>query len=422
MRASKPIQLFDLKQFLASPDSLTGGEAREYVFFKIAYVVAVISHLSWAYVFFLNSLPSMGYYNLAVSTLFAVGAYSWYVKRFSMTFIVLLWLLEIPLHAVLGTLYAGLETMFWVAPLITAIVCLSTQKFSWRLRTVTATTAVIGAFTLGMLTFFVTPWHPLSTGSNIYLFATNFLGILGSLTFFVGLNQYIAHSAETKLASEFNRAEGLLRNILPDPIALRLKDGERLIANDYQAVSVIFADIVDFTAASAKLTPAELVDTLNIVFSEFDTLAEKHGAEKIKTIGDAYMVVVGVPDARHDHAETAVDLALDMQIAATALSRQTHFDIRLRIGVNSGPVVAGVIGKRKFAYDLWGDVVNVASRMESHGKPGQILTTEVTASLLPERFSITPEGVREVKGKGPMPVFSIMRAARTDPSKNDALS
>jgi len=395
---------------LAVPDGLKGEEAREHSFFKIGYTIAVISHLSWAIIFFFNGLPVLGYYNLVVSALFAVGAYFWHKKRFPVALIVSLWLIEIPFHAVLGTLYAGFETLFWAAPLVSATICLTTTKFSWSVRVVLAVLAVAAAFTLGMLTFFLTPLHPLSTGSDIYLFASNCLGILCALTFFVGLNQYIAQAAETKLTTEFDRAEGLLRNILPDPIALRLKDGERVIANDHEAVSVIFADIVDFTAASAKLTPAELVETLNLVFSEFDMLAEMHGAEKIKTIGDAYMVVVGVPDARRNHAEAAVDLAFDMQKVVAALSGRTHFEVRLRIGVNSGPVVAGVIGKRKFAYDLWGDAVNVAARMESHGKPDQILTTQATADLLPERFSIKPEGVREVKGKGPIPVFSIMRS------------
>ena len=139
-------------------------------------------------------------------------------------------------------------------------------------------------------------------------------------------------------------------------------------------------------------------------------ISDRHGAEKIKTIGDAYMVVVGVPDARRNHAEAAVDLACEMQKAATALRQRTHFEVKLRIGVNSGPVVAGVIGQRKFAYDLWGDAVNVASRMESHGEPGMILVTEATAALLPQKYSIVPQGVRDVKGKGAMPVLSVEAA------------
>ncbi len=397
---------------LAVPDGLTGEAAREYLLFKIGYPVAVISHLSWALIFLLNGVSVMFYYNLVVTALFTVGGFYWRKNRSSTLVFVSLWVIEIPLHALLGTLYAGFQTLFWIAPLISAMTCLLSPTFSWPMRAALATLAVVGAFTLGMLAFFIiVPIAPLSTGSNIYLFASNFVGILGALTLVVGVNQYIAQVAESRLTEEFDRAEGLLRNILPGSIALRLKDGERVIADTHNEVSIIFADIVDFTAASAQLSPAELVETLNLVFSEFDMLAEKHGAEKIKTIGDAYMVVLGAPDAQRNHAEAAVNLALDMQKAATALSDRTQFEVRLRIGINSGPVVAGVIGKRKFAYDLWGDAVNVASRMESHGVPGQILTTEATANLLPESFVVSPEGVREVKGKGPMPVFSVMRAA-----------
>ena len=186
-----------------------------------------------------------------------------------------------------------------------------------------------------------------------------------------------------------------------------MKNGERVIANEHREVSVIFADIANFTAASSQLSAGELVESLNLIFTEFDNLADTFDAEKIKTIGDAYMVVVGVPEEKRNHAEIAIELATEMLSAAETISSRTHFDVNLRVGVNSGPVVAGVIGKRKFAYDLWGDAVNLASRMESQGMPGQIIVTENTAKLLSDRFTVTPEGIRDIKGKGEIPIFSV---------------
>src|SRR5262249_8830999 len=155
----------------------------------------------------------------------------------------------------------------------------------------------------------------------------------------------------------------------PLPIAERLKEGAPMIADRFGEVSVLFADIVDFTPLSARMSAHEVVDLLNTIFSTFDRLTEKSGLEKIKTIGDAYMVVAGLPASRADHATAIAELALDMQRAATHFTRDDGQAVRLRIGINTGPVVAGVIGAHRFQYDLWGDTVNMASRMESHGLP-----------------------------------------------------
>lgn len=170
---------------------------------------------------------------------------------------------------------------------------------------------------------------------------------------------------------------------------------------------MLFADIAGFTPLSDRLEPEEIVQMLNRVFSEFDRLADAHGLEKIKTIGDAYMVAGGIPTARPDHAEAVADLALAMLEAVDRLSKEMQAPLRLRVGINTGPVVAGVIGVRKFIYDLWGDTVNTASRMESHGVPGEIQLTEETARRLEGLFEVERRGAIEVKGKGQMTTFFV---------------
>ena len=206
--------------------------------------------------------------------------------------------------------------------------------------------------------------------------------------------------AEAEADRERERAEQLLLNILPSTIAQRLRRGEGLIADHYTEATVLFADIVDFTRISADIAPQAVVSYLNMIFSEFDQLAQRHGLEKIKTIGDAYMVVGGVPTPRHDHTEAVVEMALAMLGACTRLSRDSHMPLTMRVGINTGPVVAGVIGIRKFIYDLWGDTVNLASRMESHGLTGEIQVSAAVYERMREKYVFEPRGKIEIKGRG----------------------
>jgi adenylate cyclase len=203
------------------------------------------------------------------------------------------------------------------------------------------------------------------------------------------------------------QSERLLLNILPEEIANRLKQGDSTIADTFADVTVLFADIVGFTQLSARVSPTELVALLNDIFSSFDNLAERHGLEKIKTIGDAYMVVGGLPIIRPDHAEAIAEMALDMQEAIIDFSNTHNQDLSIRIGINTGPVVAGVIGIKKFIYDLWGDTVNTASRMESHGKPGSIQVTSTTYHKLQDKYVFESRGAIEVKGKGMMTTYLL---------------
>lgn len=213
--------------------------------------------------------------------------------------------------------------------------------------------------------------------------------------------------AEADLEREHARSEELLLNVLPASISKRLKDGQQSIADGFADVSVVFADLVGFTELSQRLDPNELVHVLNDVFSRFDELAESLGVEKIKTIGDAYMAAVGLPEPNQEHAVVATRMALGIRDQIAVLNETRGLGLGVRIGVNSGPVVAGVIGKKKFIYDLWGDTVNTASRMESHGLPGEVHVSESTAERVRDAFEIEERGTIEVKGKGEMTTYVV---------------
>lgn len=210
------------------------------------------------------------------------------------------------------------------------------------------------------------------------------------------------------LRVEQGRSESLLLNVLPQEIAVRLKDGEQNIADYYPSVSILFADLVGFTPLTSQLSPSEMVQILNMIYSHFDTLIEAFGAEKMRTIGDSYMIASGLPRAREDHAQILARLALEMNRYIAQLPPVGDQYLSFRIGINSGPVIAGVIGQMKFAYDVWGDTVNIASRMESHGTPGRIQITQATYELIQNDFLCEPGGLIDVKGKGMMEIWFLV--------------
>lgn len=235
--------------------------------------------------------------------------------------------------------------------------------------------------------------QPLPNVAILTLFALNLAGT-GQLTFLV-----ISYFRGQRDAAE-GRSERLLLNVLPAAIAARLKRGEEPIADHHDDITVLFADLAGFTIRSAHETPAETVAVLNEVFSVFDGLVSRYGLEKIRTIGDSYMVAAGVPVARPDHARAICAMALDLRREVARLNLEHNWDLSFRIGINSGPAVAGIVGREKFHYDLWGDTVNVASRMESHGLPDQIQVTEAVYERLKDDFVFERRGLVEVKGKG----------------------
>jgi adenylate cyclase len=254
----------------------------------------------------------------------------------------------------------------------------------------------------GVLQPYIGRANGLSPTLITFFFVMNLLGV--SILLFLMVFYFVSQKNAFQ-----EQSENLLLNILPRDIVAILKTEPRTIADQFDGASILFADVVDFTPMSATMTPAELVELLNEVFSHFDTLTEKYRLEKIKTIGDCYMVASGVPQPRTDHAQVLTHMALEMQEYVSShefFGRQLAF----RMGINSGPVVAGVIGRKKFIYDLWGDAVNTASRMESHGSSGCIQITRATYELIKDDYLCEPKGTVSIKGKGEMDVWYVISA------------
>lgn len=239
-------------------------------------------------------------------------------------------------------------------------------------------------------------------------FSANISPLSSESVLWVARDITASRQATEALRQQQKRSDELLLNILPEAIAQRLKSEESTIADSFENVTVLFADLVNFTQLSTRLSSTELVEILNTIFSEFDYLASQHGLEKIKTIGDAYMAVAGLPMPCEDHALRVAGMALDLLDYVTQYNGETGQEFALRIGINSGPVIAGVIGVTKFGYDLWGDTVNVASRMESQGQPGRIQVTQTTYNLLKDHYELVERGIIEVKGRGAMMTYWLL--------------
>ncbi|HKX74501.1 MAG TPA: adenylate/guanylate cyclase domain-containing protein [Acidimicrobiia bacterium] len=305
--------------------------------------------------------------------------------------------LPFALQLALGGYLSGSAVVLWslISPL--GAQALSSARVARRLFAAFVGLVVLAA----LLEPLIPQGNRLPPSLVLAFFVMNVVG--SSVVAFVLIDLFI-----NQLHAERARSERLLLNVLPARIAARLRlRPEEVIAERFEQASVLFADVVDFTPLSAGLSPEELVAMLNEIFTDFDALAEKHGVEKIKTVGDSYMVAAGVPTPRSDHAQALAEMALDIQAYSASNRWRVEQPLRFRIGINSGPVVAGVIGRRKFIYDLWGDVVNTASRMESHGVPGTIQLTEATYLLLRDQYVCVPHGIIDVKGKGPTPTWHL---------------
>ncbi|TNG02716.1 MAG: adenylate/guanylate cyclase domain-containing protein [Gammaproteobacteria bacterium] len=349
------------------------------------------------YILFGEALAGMiplSYSAISLLSIFHFGlTRRYHFFRFSQ--LVLILLLPFLLMVTLGGFVNGSAVILW------ALICpLGALLFDKRSHAPAWFLAFLGLVVLsGFLQPYVGSANNLSPGVVIFFFVINLMGV--STIIFLMFSYFVG---QKKIFQE--KSETLLLNILPKEIVGILKSQPRTIADHFEGASVLFADIVNFTPLSATMTPKELVELLNKVFSYFDLLVEKYGLEKIKTIGDCYMVASGVPRPRPDHAQVLTRMALEMRDYVSQHEFQGH-KLTFRIGLNSGPMVAGVIGRKKFIYDLWGDAVNTASRMESHGHEGIIQITRATYELIKDEFACEPRGTVNVKGKGEMEVWFV---------------
>ncbi len=378
---------------------------RTYMLFKFGTVAAVIIHLLLIPLFWIVGVFPMVVVNMGSVAIYA-AAYLCNQRGLHVTTILLAFV-ELLLHQTLCVYYLGWESGFqyYIITLAILVFFLPSGRNVLKLALFATTLATF----LGLLTYsqqtaplYIVAPSVLSAFRNV-----NIVIVFCLLGLLAQSYTNAAEAAESRIEEERERAETLLQNILPVPIAARLKSKPQVIADGFDSASILFSDIVGFTPLSERMPPEQVVQLLNEIFSEFDDLVADCGLEKIKTIGDAYMVAAGIPKHREDHAEAVAELALKMMDVLKKRVDTPTGPLRMRIGIGSGPVVAGVIGKRKFIYDLWGDSVNTAARMESHGLPGEIQVSKATYEILKDKYAFKERGTILVKGKGPMQTFLL---------------
>lgn len=371
-------------------------------------VIGGLAHVAFIGLFLLIEVPELAYFNILSCIIFTSSfilirnghIYSGFILN----------ILEIVSHQFLCVYFLGQEFGFqyYLMSVVTFVFFLPDEDIRFRYKLITGILSVLLA--AGLIVYGNLNQPVYNLRNEAWTPAVGFLNtLLALLIGNIALVMYVraAYSSEKALELEINKSDELLHNILPTPIASRLKESSATIADGFGNASVLFADVVGFTELSQRVNPGSLVKLLNTVFSEFDDLVDRYGLEKIKTIGDAYMVASGIPNKRDDHASALAEFALEMQRTIKQFLTDEKKPMQIRIGINSGPVVAGVIGKRKFIYDLWGDTVNTAARMESHGIANEIQITESTYRLLKDDFLCEERGSISIKGKGDMRVYIL---------------
>lgn len=385
--------------FKTPPASLGDENTHYFTMVSFSSLAGFLVHLIFLVIFIQLDVKALAYFNIASILIFLGTFISGRMGRLTVGLVAAT--LELIVHACVASHVFGLNSGFHVYLYGCVILCFL-LNFPLKIK------FLFGALICVVITVLLSV-APRSCGLEHISTET-----IAALEIFNSLNLVVmcmgccffyhlaVNQAKQALSQEFQRSESLLHNVLPPPIADRLKNEEDNIADGFPACSVLFADIVGFTRMSQQLAPERLVGMLNDIFSLFDKLANEHGLEKIKTIGDAYMVASGIPKQDGLHAQKLAEFALAIRESMVTYRKENGFDISIRIGLHSGPAVAGVIGRNKFIYDIWGDTVNTAARMESHGRPGEIHISNLTKELLGSAYLFEDLGENPIKGKGLM--------------------
>lgn len=388
------------RDWLTKVPSGTPNELERYVvYWRIFYTIAGFAHLLAMANFVRAGVTFMAYFNVYSVAAFLLAYHLTMRGRFRLAYWIAL--TELAIHGMAAIICVGNQAGFENYVFLVVILAFIQPFYSWQTSALIAIAALLSAasamaYALNFSPIYVYP-EELQSSALVISLVTWPLYVLAMVLPFVRASA----QAEEKLAEAYSESERLLLNILPATIADRLKASSDMIADEYDRAAVLFVDIAGFTTMSAKFAPAQIVSILNTVFNSIDEVIAKYPAEKIKTIGDAYMVAVGIPDPVDDPDEIIAALALDVRDAISVIDGPDNMsNLQARIGINCGRVVAGVIGQKKFAYDLWGDTVNLASRMESTGEIGKIQVPAEFATRLENRFIFEPRGTVLVKGKG----------------------
>jgi adenylate cyclase len=401
-------------------DSADTDELRlQKVMLTSASLLVILAAALWGATYLIFSEPVAGAISLGYSAIMLAGlaiyARTRHYDLFLFSQLVLGLIIPFIHTIVLGGLWHSSVVILWsMASPVGALLFYSIRRARWWWL---AYLVVVAAATM---------MHPLVEHDNHLpavlqraFFALNIISV--SSISLVTLGYFIAQKNEAYrlLGIEQRKAENLLLNVLPRDIAAILKNEERVIADSFDGASILFADLVNFTPLTAHMPPRDVVNLLNDIFSHFDSLVEKYDVEKIRTMGDNYMVAAGAPRARPDHALCLAAMALDMQAYVAERNQHSGLPLEFRIGINSGPVIGGVIGRKRFVYDVWGDAVNIASRMESQGVPSRIQVSQTTCDLICEQFTLEHRGTVSIKGKGEMDTWFLTGHIRSQADGED---